>query len=90
MKQKSKLQAESSINLRSAHLEDAPQIAPLMIEAGGGFYEFLFEGLGPEITLLQFLNLAISADKGPYSWKTVGLLSGAGISLASSTPFQQR
>jgi ribosomal protein S18 acetylase RimI-like enzyme len=62
-------QAESFINLKAAQPENASQIAPLMIEAGGGFYEFLFEGLGLESGLLQFLNLAISADEGAYSWK---------------------
>lgn len=62
-------QAESFSNLRGAQPENVSQIAPLMIEAGGGFDEFLFEGLGPGSALLQFLNQAISADEGAYSWK---------------------
>lgn len=62
-------QEESFFNLKDAQPENASQIAPLMIEAGGGFYEFLYERLGPESTLLQFINRAISADEGPYSWK---------------------
>ncbi len=59
----------SSIHLRTAQSGDAPQIAPLMIEAGGGLYEFILEGLGPEDAVLRFLELGISADEGPYSWK---------------------
>ena len=63
------LQAENLINLRAAQPEDAPQITPLMIEAGGGFYEFLFEGVVPEGGLLSFLKWMVSEDEGPYGWK---------------------
>jgi ribosomal protein S18 acetylase RimI-like enzyme len=62
-------QAESFINLRAAQPENAAQIAPLMIEAGGGFYEFLFEGVVPEGTLVQIIEKLVSSDKGPYGFQ---------------------
>ena len=71
-------QAESFINLRAAQPENASQIAPLMIEAGGGFYEFLFEGLGPEEALAHIIEGMVAADKGAYSWKNCLVAERAG------------
>jgi ribosomal protein S18 acetylase RimI-like enzyme len=62
-------QAKSFINLRIAQPEDASKIAPLMIEAGNGFYEFLFEGFGPKSALVQIIEQMVSADKGPYGFQ---------------------
>lgn len=62
-------QAESSITLKAAQPEDASQIAPLMIIAGRGFYEFLFEGLELGCSLEQMITRLVSADKGPYGFQ---------------------
>jgi ribosomal protein S18 acetylase RimI-like enzyme len=90
LKRKIKLQAENFINLRTAQTGDEPQIAPLMIEAGGGFYEFLFGGLGPEMTLLQFFKRAISADEGPYSWKNCLVAERCGHLIGFANAFPTR
>jgi ribosomal protein S18 acetylase RimI-like enzyme len=63
------LQTKNFINLKAAQPEDASQIAPLVIEAGNGFYEFLFEGFGPESALVQIIEQMVSADKGPYGYQ---------------------
>lgn len=63
------LLAKGFINLRDAQTENASQIAPLMIEAGGGIYQFLFEGFGPEGGLVDIIEKIVSADRGPYCFQ---------------------
>lgn len=62
------LQTDGCIHLRAAQPEDASQVAPLMIEAGNGLYEFLFEGFGPAGALVQIIERTVSADEGPYGF----------------------
>jgi ribosomal protein S18 acetylase RimI-like enzyme len=62
-------QTKNFINLRAAQPEDTSKIAPLMIEAGNGLYEFLFEGFGPKSALVHIIEGVVSADKEPYGFR---------------------
>lgn len=44
---------------RPATTQDSPQIAPLMIAAGGGIFEFLLEDFLVDISLEELLILEI-------------------------------
>jgi ribosomal protein S18 acetylase RimI-like enzyme len=77
------------VRLRPAAPQDAPEIARLMLAAGGGFYEFLLDGLpeapgGPAAAL----GAMAAGRAGGYSWRhcRVAELDGRVAGLANAYP----
>ncbi|MDJ0946853.1 MAG: GNAT family N-acetyltransferase [Kiloniellales bacterium] len=73
---------DSQIVLRAARPGDAQTVADLMIEAGGGLFEFLLEGVLPEMTPAEVLALAIAGDEDPCSHRNVLVAEAEGRVVA--------
>jgi ribosomal protein S18 acetylase RimI-like enzyme len=56
-----------AIVYRAARLSDSLDLARLLCVAGGGLYEFLFDGIVPFMTATEFLAAGIAGDDSPIS-----------------------
>lgn len=59
------------MTLRPAHPDDAPAIAPLVLMAGGGSYEFLLDGLVPGMSTQELLIPGLAGTAGSFSHRHV-------------------
>ena len=66
------------IVLRAARPEDAAAVAELMLEAGGGLFEFLLEDLLPGKTPADLLAMAVAEEAGAYSHRNVVVAEAQG------------
>ena len=62
---------DGEILFRAARASDAQAIGELMVEAGGGLFEFLLEGVLPDTTPAGVLALAVAGDGDPCSYRNV-------------------
>lgn len=61
------------IALRPADPDDAPAIAPLLVAAGGGIYEYLLDGLMPGMGVAEMLVPGLAAREGSFSYRHCGV-----------------
>ncbi len=74
--------AEGEIVYRGARPGDAQAVAALMVEAGGGLFEFLLEGVLPEMTPADVLALAVAGGEDPSSHRNVLVAEAEGRVVA--------
>ena len=74
--------AEGEIVFRGARPGDAQAVAALMVEAGGGLFEFLLDGVLPEMTPADVLALAVAGGEDPSSHRNVLLAEAEGQVVA--------
>jgi ribosomal protein S18 acetylase RimI-like enzyme len=55
------------IEYRAAHFTDSLDVARFICIAGGGLYEFLFDGIVPFMTATEFLAAGVAGDDSPVS-----------------------
>ncbi|WP_029010201.1 GNAT family N-acetyltransferase [Azospirillum halopraeferens] len=74
--------------LRPAEAHDAPEIAPLILMAGGGVYEFLLGGLVPGAETVDMLVPGIAGRSGSFSHRQMVVAESAGrvIGVAHAHP----
>lgn len=70
------------IVLRAGRSGDAEAVAELMLEAGGGLFEFLLHGVVPDKTPADLLALAVAGDSGPYSHRNTLVAEAEGRVVA--------
>ncbi|WP_041795459.1 GNAT family N-acetyltransferase [Pararhodospirillum photometricum] len=58
----------NALTIRDATDADALPIAALMLQAGEGLYEFLLDGLVPDLSAQAILAHLIEAGDGPLGW----------------------
>ncbi len=76
------MSAEDEFVFRGARPGDAQAVAALMIEAGGGLFEFLLEGVLPEMTPADVLALAVAGGDDPSSHRNVLVAEAEGQVVA--------
>ena len=76
------MSAEDEFVFRGARPGDAQAVAALMVEAGGGLFEFLLEGVLPEMTPADVLALAVAGGDDPSSHRNVLVAEAAGQVVA--------
>ncbi len=59
----------ADILLRPADPDDSPTMAPLLVEAGGGIYEFLLDGVVPGMGVTELLVPGLAAREGSFSYR---------------------
>lgn len=57
------------IRIRPAEPDDAPAMAPFVLDAGGGIYEFLLDGLMPGTSTAGLLVPGLAAREGSFSYR---------------------
>lgn len=78
-----------SIILRPATADDAPAIAPLVLMAGGGSYEFMLDGLVPGMGTADLLLPGLAGTAGSFSHRHItvaGTPGGAVVGIAHAYP----
>ena len=63
----------TAITLRPADPDDSPAIAPLLVEAGGGIYQYLLEGVVPGMGVAEMLVPGLAAREGSFSHRHCGV-----------------
>ncbi len=76
------MSAEDEFVFRGARPGDAQAVAALMVEAGGGLFEFLLEGALPEMTPADVLALAVAGGEDPSSHRNVLVAEAEGRVVA--------
>lgn len=61
------LNPDQEIEYRTAYLTDSLDVARFICVAGGGLYEFLFDGLIPCMTATEFLAAGVAGEDSPVS-----------------------
>jgi len=74
--------ADDEVLVRAARPGDAQAVAELMIEAAGGLFEFLLEGVLPEMTAADVLALAVAGGEDPCSHRNVLVAEAEGRVVA--------
>lgn len=81
------------IGYRSAVSADSETIAQLICVAGGGLYEFLFDGLIPLLTAADVLARAVSSERETISYRNCvvafSLTSGEVFGAANAFPVDE-
>ena len=73
---------DGEILFRAARASDARAVGALMVEAGGGLFEFLLEGVLPDTTPAGVLALAVAGDEDPCSHRNVLVAEARGRVVA--------
>ncbi|MGQ9368606.1 N-acetyltransferase family protein [Azospirillum sp. ST 5-10] len=78
----------ADIRIRPAEPHDAPAIAPLVLAAGGGVYEFLLDGLVPGMDAGAMLVPGIAGRAGSFSHRHMAVAEAAGrvVGVAHAHP----
>lgn len=79
----------ADVLIRPADPDDAPAVAPLMLEAGGGIYQFLLDGVVPGMTVGDMLLPGLAAREGSFSYRhcTVAVApDGTVVGIAHAYP----
>ena len=66
------------IDIRYGTADDTAAIAEFILDAGGGIFEQLFEGVLPRVTARDLLGMAISDDDSPLSYRNAVLAEADG------------
>ena len=76
------MSADVEASLRPARPGDAAVVAELMVEAGGGLFEFLLEEVLPEMSPAEVLALAVAGNEDPCSYRNVLVAEAEGQVIA--------
>jgi ribosomal protein S18 acetylase RimI-like enzyme len=78
------------IEYRAAHLSDSLDVARFLCIAGGGLYEFLFDGIVPFVTATEFLATGVAGTDSPISHRNchvaIETVSGRVVGAANAFP----
>lgn len=74
--------------IRPAEAEDAPDLARLLLVAGGGVYEFLLDGIVPGLSAEHMLVPGLAGTAGSLSYRLSGVaeLKGRVVGIAHGYP----
>lgn len=64
---------DDRLTLRPACADDAPELARLITIAGGGVYEFLLDGLYPDLSTQEMLTPGLAGRTGSLSYRQSGV-----------------
>jgi ribosomal protein S18 acetylase RimI-like enzyme len=64
---------DDRLTLRPACADDAPELARLITIAGGGVYEFLLDGLYPDLSVREMLTPGLAGRTGSLSYRQSGV-----------------
>lgn len=83
--------ALDEVLFRAARASDAQAVAGLMVEAGGGLFEFLLEGVLPGKTPAEVLALAVAGDSEACSYKEVRVaeVEGRVVAMINAYPAER-
>ena len=62
-----------SFSLRFGHIDDAALITDFVLEAGGGLFEFLLDGILPGVRARQLIRISVSEDDSALSYSNAVL-----------------
>jgi len=81
--------SRSKTEYRAARLGDSLDVARFLCMAGGGLYEFLFDGIVPFATATEFLAAGVAGDDSPISHRNwhVAVDMGSGRMLGAANVF---
>ena len=68
------------IDIRFGTADDTAEIAEFILDAGGGIFEQLFEGVLPKVTARDLLGMAITDEDSPLSYRNAVLAEADGQS----------
>ncbi|MCF8480809.1 MAG: GNAT family N-acetyltransferase [Rhodospirillum sp.] len=79
------------ITIRDANDGDAEAIATLLVQAGEGLYEFLLDGLVPDMGAADLLAHLVETGDSPYGWPEcrVAVKDGAVIGMVNAFPVER-
>ncbi|RJF83619.1 GNAT family N-acetyltransferase [Azospirillum cavernae] len=79
---------DDRLTLRPACADDAPELARLITIAGGGVYEFLLDGLYPDLSAREMLTPGLAGRTGSLSYRQSGVaeLDGRVIGVVHGYP----
>ncbi|MBL8667539.1 MAG: GNAT family N-acetyltransferase [Rhodospirillales bacterium] len=77
----------AAVQLRPARPEDAGLLGEMLVEAGGGIFEVLLEGLVPGLTPAQMMAEAARREAGGFSFRHATVVEVDGIAAGSLTAF---
>ena len=66
------------IDIRFGTADDTAAIADFILDAGGGIFEQLFEGVLPRVSARDLLGMAITDDASPLSYRNAVLAESEG------------
>ena len=83
--------ASKEVRFRAARASDAQAVAGLMVEAGGGLFEFLLDGVLPGKTPAEVLAPAVAGDSDPCSYRNVQVAEAEGrvVAMINAYPAEQ-
>jgi len=77
----------AAVRLRPARPEDAELLGEMLVEAGGGMFEVLLEGVMPGVTPAQMMAEAAREPEGAFSYRKTTVVESDGVAAGSLTAF---
>lgn len=77
----------AAVRLRPARPEDAELLGEMLVEAGGGMFEVLLEGVMPGVTPAQMMAEAAREPEGAFSYCKTTVVESDGVAAGSLTAF---
>lgn len=75
------------LNLRPARPEDAKLLGEMLVEASGGIFEALLDGLMPGVTPAQMMAESAREPEGSFSYRQTTVVEIDGVAAGSLTAF---
>lgn len=77
----------AAVSLRPARPEDAELLGEMLVDAGGGMFEVLLDGLMPGVTPAQMMAEAAREPQGGFSYRQATVVEIDGIAAGSLAAF---
>lgn len=77
----------ATVHIRPARSDDAELIGAMLVEAGGGMFEILLDGVVPGATPAQIMAESARQEEGAFSYRRTIVVVSDGIAAGSLTAF---
>ena len=77
----------ATVHLRPAHPDDAELLGEMLVEAGGGMFEVLLDGVVPGVTPAQMMAEAVREPESGFSYRRTTVVEADGVPVGSLTAF---
>ena len=77
----------ATVHLRPARPDDAELLGEMLVEAGGGMFEVLLDGVVPGVTPAQMMAEAAREPESGFSYRRTTVVEADGVPVGSLTAF---
>ena len=77
----------ATVHLRPARPDDAELLGEMLVEAGGGMFEVLLDGVVPGVTPAQMMAEAAREPESGFSYRRTTVVEAGGVPVGSLTAF---